>query len=230
MSIRTNLGRFAAPLALAGVISGCGAAVAATPHAPSQASSPPGQSAPATPQARLMAIARRQYAAEVGGGVAQKTLHRVGSDPALLRALASGNGGAVRAYVQKQFQNVWYHWHVSRMRITKGSRTIVETGVPFVVAPSQMTLRSGGRTLGTLEVSIQDEIGFVRLMHRNHPVDVVVRGSKTGRFRTSLPAAAHVKLPASGPVTIGGRRYRVQSFQQTAWNNDPVTVWILQKG
>jgi hypothetical protein len=116
------------------------------------------------------------------------------------------------------------------MRIVQGSRVVVETGVPFVVAPVQMTLRgAGGRALGTLQVSIQDEIGFVRLIHRHHPVDVVVRGQGAGHVRSSLPAAAQVKLPSTGSVTIAGRRYQVSSFRETAWGNEPVTVSILQK-
>jgi hypothetical protein len=116
------------------------------------------------------------------------------------------------------------------MRIRKGSSVVVETGVPFVVAPSKVTLRaSNGRSLGTLEVSIQDEIGFVRYMHRNYPVDVVVRGQGPGHVKTSLPAAANATLPSQGPATIAGRRYLVRSFRETAWNGEPVTIWILAK-
>jgi hypothetical protein len=116
------------------------------------------------------------------------------------------------------------------MRIRKGSSVVVETGVPFVVAPTTIPLRSSsGRTLGTLEVSIQDEIGFVRFMHRNYPVDVVVRGTGAADVRSSLPAATHANLPSSGPVTIAGRRYLSRSFHETAWNGEPVTVWILTK-
>jgi hypothetical protein len=158
-------------------------------------------------------------------------LHRVGNDPGLLRTLESGNLAATRAYVARRYPSVWYHWHVSRMRILEDARVTVDAGVPFVVAPAQMALRgSGGRALGTLQVSIQDEIGFVRLMHRNYPVDVVVRGTGAAHVRTSLPAAAHAWLPARGRATIGGRRYLVRSFQQIALGGEPVTVWILTKG
>jgi hypothetical protein len=178
----------------------------------------------------LTAVARRRYATEVHGGVAIGTTHRVARDPALLRTLQSGNATATQAYVRRQFAAVWYHWHVSRMRIRKGSAVVVETGVPFVVAPSQVTLRSSsGRTLGTLEVSVQDVIGFVRFMHRNYPVDVVVRGTRAADVRSSLPAATHAGLPSRGPVTIAGRRYLARSFHETAWNGEPLTVWILTK-
>jgi hypothetical protein len=180
---------------------------------------------------RVTAIGRRQYTAEVSGGKAHTLLRRVGKDPALLRALQSSDPNAVRAYVAKQFPGVWYHWHISRLRILQGSRTVVEVGVPFVVSPSQMTLvGAGGRTLGTLQTSIQDVIGFVRLMNHVYKVDVVVRGQRAADVRSSLPAAARAQLPTSGPVTLAGRRYQVRSFHEIAWNNEPVTVWILVKG
>jgi hypothetical protein len=240
----------AAGLAVAVLASGCAVSAASTPATPASAASPkPATAAPAAapaivpprraaavtaPQSaaidHLTAVARRRYAVEVHGGVAIGTTHRVAHDPALLRTLQSGNVAATQAYVRREFPAVWYHWHVSRMRIRKGSAVVVETGVPFVVAPSQVTLRSsGGRTLGTLEVSVQDVIGFVRFMHRNYPVDVVVRGTGAAHVRSSLPAATHANLPSSGPVTVAGRRYLVRSFHETAWNGEPVTVWILTK-
>ncbi len=237
MSLLSHSGRVGAVLALVGLVSGCGAAAVATPAQHAAAKATTTTTASATPNRtvtaidRLTAVARRRYAVEVHGGVALGTLHRIGRDPTLLRTLQSGNLGATRAYIQRQFPTVWYHWHVSRMRILSGSRVVVDTGVPFVVAPSQMTLHgTGGRTLGTLQVSIQDEIGFVRYMHRNYPVDVVVRGQRTAHAATSLPAAAHARLPSRGPVTIGGRRYLVRSFHETALAGEPVTVWILTKG
>jgi hypothetical protein len=240
----TRTGRVAAvALTIAGLASGCAVSAASTPATAAGANVAP--AAPATVQGRpvaattarqaaaidqLSAVARRQYAAEVHGGVAIGTARRVARDPALLRTLQSGNVAATQAYVRRQFPAVWYHWHVSRMRIREGSSVVVETGVPFVVAPSQVTLRSSsGRTLGTLEVSVQDEIGFVRFMHRNYPVDVVVRGTGAADVRSSLPAATHANLPSSGPVTIAGRRYLSRSFHETAWNGEPVTVWILTK-
>lgn len=180
---------------------------------------------------RLAKIARRRYAMEAHGRVTVATLRRVGRDPTLLRTLRSGNFGSVRTYVKRQFAAVWYHWHVSRMRVLHGSQLVVDAGVPFVVSPSTMTLRApGGRALATLEVSIQDVIGFVRYMHRNYAMDVVARGQDSGHVRSSLPAAAQAALPARGATTIAGRRYLVRSFHETALAGEPLTIWILVKG
>jgi hypothetical protein len=214
-------------------IAGCAASAATLPQpnaAAAQARPNPAGKAPATID-RLTAVAKRRYATEVRGGQAQGTLHRVARDAGLRRTLASGDVTKLRAYVRSEFNRVWYHWHASRLRIVHGTSMLVDVGVPFVVAPSQMTLRDArGASLGTLQVSIQDVIGFVRYMHRNYPVDVVVRGRGAAHVRTSLPAALNVRLPDSGTATVAGHRYQVRSFMETALGGEPVKVWILQRG
>jgi hypothetical protein len=222
----------AVSLAAAGLAAGCGAAAASAPPAtvtPATAARPVGARMARQPIDRLTAIARARYGLEAHGPTTRARLHRVGRDPMLLRALASGDLAATRAYARRTFAAVWYGWHVSRLRITSRAGVIVDIGVPFVVAPARMTLRDrGGRPLGTLEVSIQDEIGFVRFMHRNVGVDVVVRGRGHAHVRSSLSAAARVHLPARGNVTLAGRRYAVRSFPELALGGEPVTVWILK--
>jgi hypothetical protein len=217
-------------LALAALAGGCGAAAVSTPEVhrarPSATVAPPARPARAAPIDRLARIARKRYAIESHGATARAKLRAVGRDPVLLRTLESGSPAAMRAYVRRRFKAVWYGMHVSRLRILRGSRVLVDVGVPFVVAPSEMTLRGrGGRVLGTLQVSIQDEIGFARFTYRNDHVYAVVRGA--GSVRTLLPAAAHARLPARGTVTLAGRRYAVRSFPERTLDDAPVTVWIL---
>jgi hypothetical protein len=234
----------AAPLArralvcalLALPVAGCAAGVA-TPPLPGPASASVAQAgrkpaAPATTSIdHLTTVAKHRYAVEVGGSQARATLRRVARDPALRDALRSGDRTRVRAYARREFRRVWYHWHVSRLRILRGTSMLVDVGVPFVVAPARMALHDPrGGSLGTLQVSIQDVIGFVRYMHRNYPVDVVVRGRGAAHVRTSLPAALTARLPGSGTATVAGRRYQVRSFGQTALGGEPVKVWILRRG
>jgi hypothetical protein len=211
--------------ALAVPLAGCAAAVG-TPPRPAAATASSSSSID-----HLTAVAKQRYASEVHGGTTRATLRRVARDPALRAALASGDVTRLRVDVRREFWSVWYHWHVSRLRILRaGTHMLVDVGVPFVVAPAQMTLRDArGRPLGTLQVSIQDVIGFVRYMHRNHPVDVVVRGRGAAHARASWPAALHARLPDSGTATVGGRRYRVGSFTATALGGEPVKAWILQR-
>ncbi|MEO8687583.1 MAG: hypothetical protein ABI611_05115 [Solirubrobacteraceae bacterium] len=205
---------------LAVAIAGCGT-VAATPLIPR--GRPAGGAVPGVAD-RLAATARQRYDEEVRGGAVHTQLNRAASDPALLRALRIGDAAGLKlaaTRLQKQ------PGHISRLRIRNGSGGLVDVGVPFCVAGSRTMLRApDGKPLGTLEVSVQDEIGFVRYMHRNYPVDVLVRGAG-GEVRTSLSAARGVKLPVKGPVTIAGRRYDVRSFSRMALDAEPVTVWIL---
>jgi hypothetical protein len=218
-SRRITAGAVVAALAVAG----CGQATASQPagHSPTRR---------AKPIDRITAAARALYANQVAGSHSLAVLHRLGADPNLLRLLASGNPASVRAYVSQQYPRTWYHWHVSRMRISRGSQVVSEVGVRFVMPASQMVLHgSGGRALGRLQVSMQDEIGFVRLMHRRYHVEVVVRGRGPKHLRASMRAAGLAKLPATGSVALVGRRYLVRSFHELAWDGEPVTIWILMR-
>lgn len=174
---------------------------------------------------RIVAIAKQRWAIEQYGPPVHVLLRRVAAEPGLSRALRSRDPRAVRAYVDSRFRPAWYHWHVSRLRIVRGSRKLVDVGVPFVVAPSKLALP--GTRGAVLQISDQDVIGYVKFMRRNHGVDVVTRGSVPGHVRTSLPAALHVQLPDRGIVTIAGRRYDVASFHRKALNDERVKVWIL---
>jgi hypothetical protein len=177
----------------------------------------------------MASVASRRYGEEVYGAVVHQKIWRLAGDPVLRRRLASGNVTALRKYVQRQFWGVWYHWHVSRLRILRGSRVLVDTGVPFVVAPARATVSTAPGRQVTIEVSIQDVIGYVRFMHRHYPVDVVVRGNGPQHVKTSLPAALQVALPDTGNATVGGHTYRIRSFTKTAFRGERLKVWVLQR-
>ena len=216
----------------AAAIAGCGMATASsttTGTVTKQARKP---SAAAKKIDANLVRAKEVYANQVSGPHSIQTLHRLGSDATLLSLLSQGNLSAARSYIKTEYWKVWYHWHVSRMKITRGSRVISEQGVVFAMPASHMTLRgTGGRNLGTLYVSMQDEIGMVRLFHRMHPqVQVVIRSKKTHQLRTSMYSAAFAKLPTSGSLKIHGLRYLVRSFPNKNWNGEPITVWILMRG
>jgi hypothetical protein len=206
-----------------------GAAVAALLLGGVTAAAPTQTTTARAPATSLTAPYGARYASESAGPVAHATLSRLAHDPGLLAAVRSGSNARVRRYVHSRFRPVWYHWHVSRMRITRGDTTVIETGVPFVVDGPSTTLRDArGHALARLQISIQDVIGFVRLNARLDHVDTVVRGRGTADVRTSLPAALKVKLPRQGEVTIAGHHYRVGSLHETGWRGEPLHIWILQ--
>jgi hypothetical protein len=176
--------------------------------------------------------ARRTYNNETKGAKLFQQLGRIARDGILLDALSRGDLAGAQAEADAQLRSPVNHLdHVTRISVIRGSRVLVNAtensnGV-YVVAPARRILRSHGRLLGTLLVSIQDVTGFVKLVHRLTGAEVLVRGA-SGHVRTSLGAAARVRLPRSGRVTVAGRGYLVRSFGEIGWGNEPLTVWILE--
>ncbi|HEX5925973.1 MAG TPA: hypothetical protein VFY45_19240 [Baekduia sp.] len=181
------------------------------------------------PATSLIAPYQARYTSQASGAAAHATLSRLAHDPGLLAAVRSGSNARIRSYVNSRFRPVWYHWHVSRMRITRGNTTVIETGVPFVVNGPTTTLHDAhGHAIAQLQISIQDVIGYVRLNTRHGNVNTVVRGHGSADVCTSLAVALKVKLPSSGTVTIAGHRYEVASFHETGWRGEPLQIWILR--
>jgi hypothetical protein len=175
---------------------------------------------------RLGIVARQRYLEEVTGTAVHKQLGRVAPDPVLLRVLSTGNLAALRAEVR-----LTPHAHNSRLRVLRGSRVLADAGVVFPVAPAQKVLHDAhGHSIGTLQLCIQDVIGYVKYLRRNVHVDVVVRGHGAAHVRMSLPAAANVTLPHSGPVTVAGHRYLVPFFTEPGLAGEAHRIWIFKRG
>jgi hypothetical protein len=230
---------FGAIAAFAIVLAACGS-TQSTPS-PSLSSSSSAK-ARATVQARrprssriggFVITAMRTYSNEAKGPKLFEQLARISHDGILLDALSRGDLTGAQAEADAQLRSTINHVaHVTRISVIHGSRVLVNATVNsdgvFVVAPAIGSLRSHGRLLGRLLVSIQDVTGFVKLVHRLTGAEVLARGA-SGHVRTSLGAAAGVRLPTSGRVTIAERGYLVRSFREIAWGGEPLTVWILER-
>ena len=180
----------------------------------------------------IVNAAKATYHRETKGAKVFQQLGRIARDRVLLDALSRGDLTGAQAEADAQLRSPVNHLaHVTRIGVIRGSRVLVNATVNsdgvYVVAPAARILRSHGRLLGTLLVSLQDVTGFVKLVHRLTGAEVLVRGA-SGHVRTSLGAAARVRLPSSGHVTIAGRGYFVRSFPEIGWGNEPLTVWILE--
>jgi hypothetical protein len=189
-----------------------------------------GQDPPATAAGvraeTLAGVARRIYHQEAGGDVGHAAVKRIARDRALLRALGSGDRAALRASALRQLFNPGKH--VVRLAVVRRGRVLVDVGGAFVVSPAHRELRAAdGADLGRLEASMQDVVGYVKLVHRLTGADVVVRGAP-GHVESSLtPAPA--TLPLSGTATIAGRAYVVRSFPEAGFAGEPLTVWVLSR-
>jgi hypothetical protein len=230
------------PLALLAA-SGCAAALAVGGSTSLASTSSP-RANPSRPsaEARLaadsvgksVAGAQAIYANETKGRKLYEQLNRIATDGTILSDLSRGNFRGAYAEAEAQEHSVFNHVaHVTRVSVVRGSRVLFNATVnyngAFVVAPASRVLRSHGRVLGTLLLSIQDVTGYVKLVRIYTGAEVLVRGSG-GQVRTTLPAAVYAHLPNSGQVTISKRRYLVGSFRETGWGNERLTVWVLVRG
>jgi hypothetical protein len=213
-------------MALAAALSAAAAVALAVhfDHDQSHASAAAGPAAGVAAQARADAfaeIARRIYDHEHASVVARSAVKHLGADQTLVRALRTGDRKLIRAHARRTVIP-----HEVRVRIVRGSQVLTDVGLPFVVQGAQADLRApDGADLGRVEVSIQDVIGFVKLVSRQTGTEVVVRGQ--GRLASSLSAADHARLPSSGTVRLGGRSYIVRSFKEPDFIGKPLTVWVL---
>jgi len=190
------------------------------------------------------------YNTEAHGSAITAQAQRVAHDGPLLAAVLARDPQAIRAAVKALL-----HQHIVRLRIQVPGLAPVDVGGPYVLGPTTVALRAGGRTIGTAELSVQDVLGFVLLSRRIVGVHIVVGlpaeppvttaeveliGSsslRVGGYRvalrdgtpptmTTLPDAPSTP-PAAGIVRVGGRSYDVYAFQATAFPSGPLPVWAL---
>lgn len=186
-------------------------------------------SGPAATHADTLAgVAQRIYQQEVTGTVGRAAVRRVARDPRLDRALEAGDAKALRADALRQL--FMPGRHVVRLRLLRGDHVLTDVGGRFVVGEESAELRApDGRDLGRLEISMQDVLGYRKLVNRLTGADVVIRGS-AGHVETSLPAAARASLPSSGTVSLQGRTFVVREFHELGFGGEPLRVWLLVPG
>jgi hypothetical protein len=180
-------------------------------------------SAAASRADRAFNATKRRYVTEARGLVIHADLRQIASDSILVGALRAGNLNPALAEANRQLVR-----HVVQIRVRRGRRVLVDANAAsFDVGGSGMELRaSNGAGIGRLQITVQDVIGFIKLIHKLNGADVVVRGAR-GHVRTSLPGAARLSLPRSGCTQIGARTYVVRSFKETSFSGEPLTIWLL---
>jgi len=167
--------------------------------------------------------AEQRFLLEAEGEVIHRDLRRIAADAVFVQALGAHDLTAALAAANRQLVR-----HVVRIRVLGGGHVLVDANPSsFDVGGAGLTLRGpGGARLGRLQITVQDVIGFDKLVHKLIHADVVVRSS-SGRMRTTLAAAAMVALPSSGCATVGGRTYVVGSFAKRGFAGERLTVWVL---
>jgi diguanylate cyclase (GGDEF)-like protein len=115
---------------------------------------------------------------------------------------------------------------VTRISVTRKTTTVVDVGSPDAVAPASRDLRSPvGGNLGRLHTSVTtaDELG--RLLGQTVDVPIIV--SANGQVLAStLSAGTPSTPPRVGTLKLGGRDYRVASFDAPGFSA-PIRVSLL---
>ncbi len=175
-------------VAVAAVLGGAVTAGASGSHP-----APCGSATAATIGAVDASVVAHVYANELGGTEVRADLQRVMSAADLSAGVAQGNQHAVLAATTR----IVYHryWHIVRLRVTDlHGRLLADVGGPYVTAPVNGTISSGGRAVGRFVMSVQDDYGVVKLEWRfvGDPAAIYV-GSKpvtvygTVTFPTGVP-------------------------------------------
>jgi hypothetical protein len=184
------------------------------PRGASGASTGPcGAASAATIASVDMKVARRIYEGELRGGQVSADIAHITGDRELLSALASSDEATVGARVHTIVYTP--HWHIVRLRVAKNGRVLADVGGPEIIAPVSGPLRWQGRKVGSFVMSVQDDIGYVKLVSRfiGVPVDLYREGSfLTGTLQPAPPSAS-----AGQSVTVAGRTYEAHVLDTLAF-------------
>lgn len=198
--------------------------LAASPHAPSVAVTPCGPAAAEELARTAGSVAQLIYAGELAGSETQSDRHQIESYGPLLSALEHGERAAVKAAVTTL---VFSHTHVVRLRISRGSQLLADVGGPYILAPVGGMLRSHGRAIGHYSFSVQDDLGYVKLLTRFIGAPVVLRTASGQVPIEGLLSPGPASIPNHGPVDYRHMTYEAFSFNASAYPSGRLRVSLL---
>ncbi len=170
-------------------------------------------------------VARDVMRGEAGGSAVARALHHAAVDPAFRSAVAAGDPVAVRAAIVGLFRD--NRFHIVRVRAWRGTRLINDVGGPYVLGPATGTISGpGGAAAGRFMLSVQDDTGFIKLVHRFTGADVVLHTS-TGTVPGSTLSPGPAFAPGLSTVRYHGLAYRSYGFTGTAFPSGTLEVTLL---
>jgi hypothetical protein len=180
----------------------------------------------ATVAATVGAVGERLAHAESGGPAVVRVLRHVATDPGFRAAVADDDPAALRTAIVRFFRT--RSLHVVRVRATTADgRLVADVGGPYVLSPATTTVRdANGRVLGHVTLSVQDDTGFIKLVHRFTGAAVILQtpaGAVPGSSLRPAPAA----IPARGTLTARGHLYDTYTFTARAFPDGPLSVALL---
>jgi hypothetical protein len=172
-----------------------------------------------------VAAARRIYSGELYGGQVRADIGHVVGSQALLSAMAASNMAAVQAAVHGLVYAP--HWHIVRLRVLKAGKVLADVGGPYIIAPVTGPLKWHGRPVGSYVMSVQDDVGFVKLVSRFIGTPVAIYRNGSFLMGTLKPAPHGVRTGAT--VTIAGSTYRTNVMQAGAFPSGSLQIALFAK-
>jgi hypothetical protein len=169
-------------------------------------------------------VATRIYANELLGSETRSDQRQVQEFTPLLSALAGHERSAVLAAVTSL---VFSHTHVVRLRVTQGSTVVADVGGPEILAPVGGELRFHGRTVGRYLLSVQDDLGYVKLVSRFIGAPLVMRRGSQPLPVEGLLTPGPASIPEHGPVSYRHVSYEAFSFNASAFPSGRLRVSLL---
>jgi len=169
-------------------------------------------------------VAERIYIEELHSAEVTADRRQVEGNLPLVDALAAGDGPAVTEAVTRL---VYSGTHIVRLRVSSRGRLLADVGGPYIIAPVTGSLRLSGRTVGHYMLSVQDDLGYVKLETRfiGYPVLLLRENRRIPLEGTITPGSQ--PIPASGPVTFHGTRYESYAFTAKAFPEGRLRVLML---
>lgn len=168
-------------------------------------------------------VARKIYLGEITGHEVGEDVAHVAGSTELTSAVASGSRAAVYAAVHTIVYTP--HWHIVRLRVVKNGQVLADVGGPYIIAPIRGSLRHNGVKVGSFVMSVQDDVGYVKLVTRfvGVPIDLY-RGNSflMGTFQPAPP------LPSDGArIKAHGASYLARVSQANAFPSGRLNVALL---
>lgn len=169
-------------------------------------------------------VARRIYEGELSGTETRSDQRQVEGDAPLLNAIAGGESATIKSAVTTL---VYSHTHIVRLRITKGSTVLADVGGPYIIAPVSGSLRLHGDTIAHYVLSVQDDLGYVKLVTRFLGVPLLMRAGTSPLPIEGLLSPGPPKVPAHGPITYRHVLYEAYSFPARSFPGGPLQISLL---
>lgn len=169
-------------------------------------------------------VAERIYAAEVNSSETASDKRQIESYGPLLSAMQSGDHEAIVTAVHHL---VYSHTHIVRLRVSRGSELLDDEGGPYILAPIEGRLRLHGKEVGHFVFSVQDDLGYVKLVARFLGVPLVLRTDSGQVPVEGLLSPGPETIPDHGPVSYRGTHYEAYSFKVEAYPSGRLRVSLL---